>query len=322
MSRKPWIACFLTFLPCFLVGPALRAADPAPGAKAAPKPASFVRLRRDKDDRPTALETAVVRLVPSSGKGGVTVDLIAAVHLGDKGYYDKLNKLMEEYDVLLYELVAPPGTVPQKGKLRTDNPLALIQQAATLVLGLELQTEWIDYRRKNFVHADLSPEQMAEAIRERGDDGFTLFLSVTADLLRQQNLQERNRRKKPAAKEAEIDLTTLLFDPDGAAKLKRLMAEQLAAVGTGATGLGSTLNTILVADRNKAALKVFQKELARGRKRIGIFYGAAHMPDFEKRLGEDFGLRRGGERWLTAWDLKAERDDLDDLMRLLRLLGQ
>ena len=26
-------------------------------------------------------------------------------------------------------------------------------------------------------------------------------------------------------------------------------------------------------------------------KLIGIFYGAGHMPDFEKRLREEFGLR-------------------------------
>ena len=68
-------------------------------------------------------------------------------------------------------------------------PLAMIQQAATLVLDLDSQIEHIDYTRANFVHADLSPEEMAEAMRRRGDDGLTLFLSITADLLRQQNLQ-------------------------------------------------------------------------------------------------------------------------------------
>ena len=68
--------------------------------------------------------------------------------------------------------------------------------------------------------------------------------------------------------------------------------------------LGPTITRILVADRNQAALKVFQKELAQGKKKIGILYGAAHMPDFEKRLREDFGLKRAGEQWLTAWDLR------------------
>jgi len=27
------------------------------------------------------------------------------------------------------------------------------------------------------------------------------------------------------------------------------------------------------------------------------------MPDFEKRLGDDFGLKKDKQEWLTAWDL-------------------
>ena len=51
-------------------------------------------------------------------------------------------------------------------------------------------------------------------------------------------------------------------------------------------------------------MKVFQQELVKGHKRIGIFYGAAHMPDFERRLTEEFGMRLQSEKWLTAWDLR------------------
>ena len=66
----------------------------------------------------------------------------------------------------------------------------------------------------------------------------------------------------------------------------------------------STAYLMALKDQYLAALKVFQKELAKGKKKIGIFYGAAHMPDFEKRLREDFGLKRDSEQWLTAWDLR------------------
>jgi hypothetical protein len=77
------------------------------------------------------------------------------------------------------------------------------------------------------------------------------------------------------------------------------------------------LTTILVADRNQAALKVFQKELAKGRKKIGIFYGAAHMPDFEKRLREDYGLKKASEQWLTAWDMsRSKKSGLEELFKL------
>ena len=43
-----------------------------------------------------------------SGKA-VVVDLVGAVHLGDKAYYERLNELFENYDAVLYEFVAPEG---------------------------------------------------------------------------------------------------------------------------------------------------------------------------------------------------------------------
>jgi len=90
----------------------LSAQQPAAGKKDDPKkkpePTKFLRVKRDAKDNPVALETAVVRYASADGKG-VTVDLVGAVHIGDKDYYDKLNKLMEQYDVLLYELVARRG---------------------------------------------------------------------------------------------------------------------------------------------------------------------------------------------------------------------
>lgn len=312
----------------------------APGVKAergdkgqAP---GYLRIRRDLEGVPLALETATVRLTPASGEGELVVDLVAAVHVADREYYRQLNRQFEQYDVVLYELVAPRGTRIPAGGRPADNPLAMIQQAATAALDLDSQLEQIDYRRANFVHADLSPEEMAEAVRRRGDNGLTLFLGVAADLLRQQNLQEM--RQEPLRREADraggpprrprgdaqppVDLAAQLLDPDGAVKLKRTLAEQFEQGSGPAGGLGGTLHQILVADRNRAALRVFQTELAKGKKRIAIFYGAAHMEDFEQRLTSQFGLKRQNEQWLTAWDLRGGRSGFERLLRLLEPLSQ
>lgn len=314
-----------------LIGPA-PAADPPAANKPEPKkkaePTTFLRVKRDKKDTPIALETAIVRYVPKSGEGGVTVDLIGAVHVGDQAYYDALNKQMEQYDVLLYELVAPEGTrIPKGGKREKTNPIAMFQDVLKNVLDLESQVEQIDYTKKNFVHADLSPEKMAEAMKERGDDALTIALSVAADVLRKQNLEEqkkqkeRGKAKKDKDEDDEPDLLSMLLDPQAAVKLKRSMAEQFEAAGDDG-GLGPTIGNILVADRNKAALKVLQKEIAKGKKKIGIFYGAAHMPDFEKRLGEDFDLKKDKVEWLTAWDLKAKRGGVPPILKLLEQLDK
>ena len=91
----------------------------AAGARAEepPKDARFVRVTFDeKGTTPKFMETAIARYVPK-GKpdSNVYVDLIGAVHVGDKSYYDQLNKEFENYDAMLFELVAPKGTRIPKG---------------------------------------------------------------------------------------------------------------------------------------------------------------------------------------------------------------
>jgi hypothetical protein len=305
------ILCLINYA-VLLAGPAA-AADRGVAQKPATGP--FIRVQRDAKDQPIALQTAVVRY--TSAEGNLVVDLIGAVHVADRSYYQKLNQQMEQYDVLLYELVAPPGTrIPRGGRPSSDNPIALLQQLGKAVLALESQTEQIDYTKRNFVHADLSPQQLVEAVRNRGENGLTLFLNIAADLIRQQNLQELKQQKTPAKEDTDLDIFSLLLDPDPAVKLKRAFAQQLADLASSEAGLGRTLTTLLITDRNQAALKVFQTELAKGKKKIGIFYGVGHMADFDKRLRGDFGLKRASTQWLTAWDLRIKSKGLEDILEL------
>ena len=59
------------------------------------------------------------------------------------------------------------------------------------------------------------------------------------------------------------------------------------------------------------------RQLVDGKKKLAIFYGAAHMPDFDRRLRDEFGLTRQSQEWLTAWDL---RDDPDAAVRRIQSL--
>ena len=71
--------------------PAEQKADPA----VVEAPATdFIRI--DEDDKAARLQTAVTRYE----KEGVTVDLIGAVHIADKKYYEDLNKSFDNYDSL------------------------------------------------------------------------------------------------------------------------------------------------------------------------------------------------------------------------------
>ena len=150
------------------------------------------------------METATVRYVkrlrPAAGKKRrqtVVVDLIGAVHVGERSYYSSLNKQFEQYDALLYELVAPKGVRPAKGAgAASNNPAGFLQNAMKTTLGLDHQLELIDYSRKNFVHADLSPAEMAKAMEKRGDTALTITLGVLADMIRQQNIAAAKAKQK------------------------------------------------------------------------------------------------------------------------------
>lgn len=266
----------------------------------------FLRLH-SVDEQPQSLDTAIVTYRADT-VGGVEIDLIGAVHIGEASYYAELNRLFDTYDVVLYELVAPEGTQLPRGGPRESgfNPVAMLQDGAKTMLGLESQLEKVDYTKGHFVRADMTPTQIAEKMAQRGDTAMTLALDTLADVMRQQNLAARQPdvdRPVPGI-DPDVSLADMLGNP---LKMKRLLAEQFASAGSLDQALGRSLNQLLIVDRNAEALKGVQKQIAAGKKKIGIFYGAAHLPDLEKHLVEDFGLEKKSHRWLAAWDLTTAR---------------
>ena len=258
----------------------------------------YVRLERDKLDRPVALQTAVVQFVPddATATSGVTVDLVGAVHVGEKDYYEALNKLFEKYDAVLYELVAPEGTKVPKGAKTGGHPVAMLQNGLKGMLALEHQLEHVDYTKANMVHADMSPDDFSKSMTDRGESFFTMMVRMMGQAMAQQSLQKN--------KTSEFDLLAALFDRDRAGSLKRMMAEQFETMEGAMDALEGPKGSTIVGERNKVALKRLAEQIAGGKKKIAIFYGAGHMNDLEKRLIADFHMRRGTTDWLTAWKLE------------------
>jgi hypothetical protein len=299
MTRRSFarIALAGIFLPLALLAAviprAILAADEAAPAAGRPK---FVRLERAPSGELVALQTSIVRFVSDQDdKAGLTVDLVGAVHVGEKAYYEALNKRFEGYDAVLYELVAPEGTRVPKGAKPGSHPVAMLQNGMKDMLRLEHQLQYIDYTKANMLHADMSPDDFSKSMSDRGESYFTMFARMMGQAIAQQS-QQRN-------KTSEFDLLAALFDSDRAGALKRLMAEQFEGMEGAMDALDGPRGSTIVSERNKVALKKLTEQIAQGKKKIAIFYGAGHMSDFEKRLAADFHLRRSSEEWLTAWKL-------------------
>lgn len=278
---------------------------------------NFIRITRSDDGKPLSLDTSITTY--SASKDGAQVDLIGAIHIGEKAYYRQLNKLFDQYDVLLYELVAPEGTVISKRSAEeSSNPVSFLQNTMKEFLGLQSQLEKVDYDKKHFVRADMTPDQISQKMAERGDSMMTIALSTFVDAMRQQNKAALKQNSSSAGSLADMDLSELLQDP---LKAKVTLAEQFVASGSLDQALGSSLNQLIVLDRNAEAMKGLQKQLAAGKKKIGIFYGAAHLPDMEKRLADEFGMKKGEVTWIPAWDLtKSNGKALQPMNLLFKLL--
>ncbi len=286
-------------------------------------PEKYLRISRNKENKPQSLDTAVVSFAPKSGAKNVTVDLVGAIHIGDAKYFETLDRLFEDYDIVLYEMVKPKDKPPVHGLQNGDgSPLALLQRLLPSMLDLHYQVDSIDYSAENFVHADLTPEELGEAMRKRGENGMTLFIKVVKEVL-QQYQKEWASGGSLSGNVSDAQILAFLTQKEGARQLKEMLAEKLDEFGPD-MGLGATLDSILIVDRNRAAMKELKNQLANhdGKKplRIAVYYGAAHMPDMASLLTDEFGMQMRDISWVQAWDMTRtpKTSALQGLMQLLQ----
>lgn len=329
------------------------ASKPAPATRPAdtrPDKQAFVRFREDGRGGGT-LDTAIATY---RNADGVVVHLVAAVHVGEPGYYRDLSRTFETYDALLYEMVKPrdvdvatgPARVREResreaaaahddtdarqpatgARAAADEPAAAavtspttrparqrdrsrIQGGAVIgglqaflrdVLKLEFQLEAIDYRRPNFIHADLDAEAFNELREKRGETWTGLMFRSTLRQIRRQFAGEG------APPITGFDLLAAMRSPDSARQYKLLLARQMSDVEgqlEGFDGEGED-STVLITERNNAALRVLERTISEGKRDIGIFYGAGHMRGIQEALVDRMGFKLTGVQWRVAWEMR------------------
>lgn len=315
-SQKTYQAAIVALLATLMLQGAVvaRAADSAKRKQEAKQ--KYLRVQSDDKDVPVALQTAIVSYHSKNAKGQpVIVDLVGAVHIGDRAYYDKLNKLFESYDAVLYELVAPAGTKIPKGggKKKIRHPLTAMQRMMQSVLKLDYQLDQIDYTKENFIHADMSPAEFSESMKARDESFLKMFFRM---------LGQSAAMQGQAGSVSDAEMLAALFSKNRSLQLKRLMSRQFEQMEMMLVGFNGPDGSTIITERNKKALSVLKRELEAGKKRIAIFYGAGHLSDMDERLRAEFEMSRKEATWLTAWrledkspDAEAGKDDKPDQSR-------
>lgn len=256
----------------------------------------FVRLRTGENKGPVALETAITSFASTGNQyRGVRVDLVGAIHIADKAYYEELNRRFRGYDAVLYELVArEDANVPQPGQ-SSGSVVGGMQVGMKSLLQLEYQLDCIEYGRKNMVHADMSPEEFAATMKRRNESFTGMFFRLLGRSMAEQ-------ADDPLGT-SDLQIVAALFAQDRARRLKLLMAKEFANMEGEISIFDGPDGSAIITERNKKAFEVLNREINKGRKKLAVFYGAGHLPDMQRRLREDFEMRRTGTQWIPAWSL-------------------
>ncbi|MFQ5654612.1 MAG: hypothetical protein ACE5GW_07765 [Planctomycetota bacterium] len=233
---------------------------------------------------------------------GQVVALVAVIHVGELPYYRELQRELDRYDLVLFEMV---GTAEEREKARSGEVesrllfIAELQQELQQLLELDHQLDNIDYQRPNFRHADLSQRSFQRELRARGSSliPFEALMRLAAPLLK-----------------ASLALTSSLrsIDPQLTNRLRWQSAKMMADTERLLNRLGirdqENPDDLIIGVRNTHAWKILQRSLPEGFRRTAIFYGAAHMPDFQRRLRET-GWILEERSWYPAWRVPVPSDE-------------
>ncbi|KAF9680513.1 hypothetical protein SADUNF_Sadunf06G0129200 [Salix dunnii] len=268
--------------------------------------ADFMRFKRGSDRSSGELQTAVVgyrkRFPRSILYPFFQIDLVSSIHIADKEYallclnlvfvslvlfkidycryFATLQKDLEPYDYVLYEMV-------------------------------------VTREAENWCHADLDYETFKLLQLEKGESLLTFARDMTlkpTKVMVQPTIPEKLgpwRSKllwasrvlpmplaglfiigtvcdvgSPASEYPELEALSRL---DFGAAMKVFLAKRLTSEFTQVKAT-SEEESVIIGERNKAAIEALRRAINKGHNRIAILYGGGHMPDLGRRLREEIDL--------------------------------
>ena len=181
---------------------------------------------------------------------------------------------------------------------RRKGLLSKTQVSLTKLLDLSFQLDEIDYSRPNFVHADLSPSEFRQSMEDRDESLYVYFWRIF--------FASVNEYAKDPLGLRDIQMLSSMITSGQDDSLKTMMAYEMTNLDAVQDILGEDSDSAIVGARNERAIEVLRSQLDAGARRVGIFYGVAHMPDLEERLLDEVGLSYAETAWVDAWKLGGE----------------
>jgi len=246
-------------------------------------PASWVRAVRDGPAG--SLDVAAGAFERADGR---RIYLVGAVHVAHTDAFAAQQSLLDSMDLVLWEGVGGKDKPDPEVMARFD-VLFKTQVLLKNILDLEFQLDEIDYARTFWRNSDM---QLAEVQAELDRRGLSilpneeLFQAVFGTLFRFVD-PARVPRNAALGRTYRGAVAPLMADTE------RLF-ERAGAEG---------LKEVLILERNRKVMRDLAAVLGEAQppRRIGIYYGAAHLPDMARALQQELGFRWVGVHWVPAW---------------------
>ena len=286
-------------------------------------PENYIRIHKTKDSE-VQFQIAIREFKPTkhSPKGSPTLSLVGVAHIGEKDYFKAIQTYLAGQDCVLCEGVGFYATKadrlkkkPGAGKFGKTQAEGTSQFKIAKALGLSFQLSEINYNQKNFYNSDLSLMEFMEYFQPGTENSL-----ITGDA------KKDKEAKQFMAIMAGSHLATNILQgvlnifgksPKFQGMARLVLIETLGSMGNELGNIKnmpesvSDLMKMIITKRNKVVLqdfKTFVKE--KNMESIAIFYGAAHMADFETKLCKSYHYQPAETKWLTCISVNPEKSGL------------
>ncbi|MFS7945131.1 hypothetical protein Hanom_Chr06g00520531 [Helianthus anomalus] len=272
------------------------------------------------------------------------VDLVSTIHIADKEYFATLQKELEAYDCVLYEMVTSRESLENRKKpsavrkntnsqKRGFNIIGFIQRQMARLLMLDFQLDCLDYDPENWYHADLDFETFKLLQMEKGESFFTFARDMTfrstKALVQATSIPEElgpwRSKLLWASRVLPMPLVGLFFISSLCADVGTEPADYPELEALSRLDFGAAMKvflakrltadftqvtadveekSVIIGERNRAATEALKNAINNGHNKIAILYGGGHMPDLGRRLKDEFDLVPSRVQWVTAWSIK------------------
>lgn len=246
--------------------------------------------------------------------------LVAVSHIGGAGYFAEIQEILDDADLVLYE-----GVDGEREEFRNmvkgdEHGHATLQVGMAEALGLAFQLHEIDYGRDHFINSDLSGVELLAVFQ--GEDVENLDEAGRKKL---EAMLATMERESPGGRVTAALLARLEDHPEWSRAMRwglvRIMGNLRGDMSRYA-GLPDDMRQlmeVLIRKRNDAVMEDIRERLGTLPEdgTLAVFYGAAHMPDFEERLTREFQAETADTRWITAFSGNLDRSGLNSFQKAM-----